>query len=66
MSSERSTLRSSTSRPTGIIIAPPAPCSSRARTSSGNVGAAAQNIELSVNTKIASANTVRAPKRSAT
>ncbi len=59
------TARSSTSRPTGDIIAPPAPCSMRAATRNPSVGACAQAIEPSVNSAIAARKTVRDPKRSA-
>ncbi len=59
------TLRISTSRPTGTIIAPPAPCSSRAPTRKARPGAAAHRIEPAVNSTIAARNTVRLPYRSA-
>ena len=58
-------VRSTTSRPTGTIIAPPIPCRMRASTSSGSVCTNEHAIEPSVNTTIAEQNTVREPKRSA-
>ena len=64
-SSAFDTTRSSTSRPTGDIIAPPTPCSMRATTRKSRLGACAQAIEPSVNSAIAPRNTVREPKRSA-
>ena len=64
-SSAFDTTRSITSRPTGDIIAPPAPCSIRAATRNASVGACAQAIEPTVNSAIAARNTVREPKRSA-
>ena len=60
------TERSSTSRPTGIIIAPAAPCAKRAATIAGRPGANPHAIELATNNAIAVWNTVRAPNRSAT
>ena len=65
-SSDFSTLRSSTSRPTGTIIAPPTPCTKRPATSSPSPSLAAQPSEPSRNTPIAPMNTGLAPKRSAT
>jgi hypothetical protein len=59
------TVRSSTRRPTGTIIAPPMPCTMRARTSIHNDCAKPQAIEPKVKTMIAPVNTRRAPKRSA-
>ena len=58
-------VRSTTRRPTGTIMAPPTPCSARASTSCSSDCDSAQAIEPVVNTKIAVANTLRAPKRSA-
>jgi len=58
-------LRRTTSRPTGTIIAPPTPWSTRMATSSGRPVLAAHRIEAAVNREIAAANTVRAPYRSA-
>src|SRR3984957_12203885 len=57
--------RSSTSRPTGVIIAPPAPCRMRAMTSSVTEEDSAQPIEPTMKTATAIENTMRAPKRSA-
>ena len=64
-SSALDTTRSITSRPTGDIIAPPAPCSIRAATSVHTVGACAHRIEPIVNSPIAARNTDLEPKRSA-
>ena len=64
-SSRRSMLRTSTRRPTGVIIAPPMPCTMRATTKSVSELDSAQPIEPSMNTAMAARNTVRAPKRSA-
>ncbi len=50
-------------RPTGTIIAPPAPCSTRMATSSPRLVLAAQPTEASVNTAIAVRNTSRLPNR---
>ncbi len=58
--------RSSTSRPTGTIIAPPRPWKTRAAISVGRPVEAPQRIEPSVKTTIAEQNTVRAPILSAT
>jgi hypothetical protein len=58
-------VRSTTSRPTGTIIAPPAPCRTRVAVSTSRLGAAAHAAEASVNSAIASVNTRRAPNRSA-
>jgi hypothetical protein len=57
--------RNSTSRPTGVIIAPPMPCRMRAMTKCVTEEDRAQPIEPTMNTAIASENTARAPKRSA-
>ena len=57
--------RSSTSRPTGVIIAPPRPCRMRAITKSVTEEDSAQPIEPTMKTAIARLNTMRAPKRSA-
>ena len=64
--SDLETLRSSTSRPTGTIIAPPRPWNMRAPISVGSETDAPHRIEPSVNTTIAEQNTVRAPSLSAT
>ena len=58
-------LRTSTIRPTGVIMAPPMPCTMRAITKSVRELESAQPIEPSTNTAMAARNTVRAPKRSA-
>src|ERR1700726_574865 len=57
--------RSSTSRPTGVIIAPPMPCTMRAITKSVTDEDSAQPIDPTMNTPTAIANTMRAPNRSA-
>jgi len=57
--------RSSTSRPTGVIIAPPAPCRMRAITKWLTEVDSAQPIEPIMKTATARLNTMRAPKRSA-
>ena len=48
-----SMVRTSTSRPTGVIIAPPMPCTMRATTKPSSELASAQPTEPSMNTKIA-------------
>ena len=58
-------MRTSTSRPTGVIMAPPMPCTMRATTKPSSELANAQPIEPSTKIAIAALNTVRAPKRSA-
>ena len=57
--------RSSTSRPTGVIIAPPRPCRMRAITKCVTEDDSAQPIDPSMKTPMAIENTIRAPKRSA-
>ena len=57
--------RSTTRRPTGTIIAPPMPCSTRASVSSPRFALSAQRPEETVNRAMAPENTKRAPKRSA-
>src|SRR4029079_13690002 len=57
--------RSSTRRPTGVIIAPPAPCTRRAMTNWVAEEDSAQPIEPTMKTATARLNTIRAPKRSA-
>ena len=64
-SSRLGTLRTSTMRPTGVIMAPPMPCTMRAMTKSVSELDSAQPIEPIMNTAMAARNTVRAPKRSA-
>jgi hypothetical protein len=54
-------VRMTTRRPTGTIIAPPAPCSTRVATSIGRSAASAQPAEARVNTAMAVPNTRRAP-----
>lgn len=61
----RSTVRSRISRPSGAIIAPPAPCSTRAATMVGRLSASEHRIEPPTNTQIDAPNTRRRPKRSA-
>ncbi len=57
--------RSRISRPTGTIMAPPMPCTMRASTSTSTESASAQAADPSVNTTMATRNTVLAPSRSA-
>ena len=64
-SSRRLIVRTSTMRPTGVIMAPPMPCTMRAKTKSVSEVDSAQPIEPSTKTPMAARNTVRAPKRSA-
>ena len=64
-SSSAATLRSSTSRPTGTIMAPPRPWTNRAATSIGRLPLWPQRIEPMVNTAMASRKIRRAPNRSA-
>ena len=64
-SSRLGMLRTTTMRPTGVIMAPPMPCTMRAMTKSVSELDSAQPIEPSTNTAMAARNTVRAPKRSA-
>ncbi len=56
---------STTNLPTGTIIAPPTPCSTRVAVSIGRSTATAQPTEASVKTATADRNTRRAPNRSA-
>src|SRR5229473_342617 len=65
ISARLSTVRISTRRPTGVIIAPPIPCTMRAITKSVSEEDAAQPTEPSTNTAIATRNTARPPNRSA-
>ena len=60
-----SVVRSSTSRPTGTIMAPPMPCRMRAPTMNSRLSAWPHRIEPTVNSPIAARNTMRAPNRSA-
>ena len=64
-SSWRGVARSSTSRPTGTIIAPPAPCRMRAAIRNPSVSARPHNTDPTVNTASAARNTERLPNRSA-
>ena len=59
------TERSSTRRPTGIIIAPPMPCSTRLPTSIGSDCERPHSTEPNVNNPIAARNTLREPNLSA-
>ena len=61
MSSRFGTERSSASRATGIIMAPPAPCTTRPSTSQPSVGAKAQPMEASVNRPTARRKMLRVP-----
>src|SRR5208337_1590559 len=61
-----STLRKSTRRPTGTIIAPPRPWKTRAAIRVSSEFDAPQQIEPRVKTTMAEQKTVRAPNRSAT
>ncbi len=56
--------RSTTSRPTGTIIAPPIPCRIRAPTSIGRLTLRAQRAEATVNVAMAPSRIRRPPKRS--
>src|SRR5215472_12858049 len=64
MSSDFSTLRNRTSRPTGTIMAPPSPCSTRAAVSSAALPDSPHRIEPKVNSAMAARKMVRPPKRS--
>ena len=57
--------RSTASRPTGTMSAPPTPCNTRVAVSVVRSGASAQPADASVNSAIATAKTRRAPNRSA-
>ncbi len=65
MRSDFGVTRSTTSRPTGTIMAPPMPCSTRAAKKLQNPFDRPQRAEARVNRPMAEPNTVRAPKRSA-
>ncbi len=52
-------------RPTGVIIAPPMPCSTRAATNEPSPVESAQAIEPAAKTTMAARNMFLAPKRSA-
>ena len=58
--------RSTTRRPTGTIIAPPMPCSTRSAVKSADRWRRRSSTDASVKITMAAANTRRAPKRSAT
>ncbi len=60
-----SMVRSNTSRPTGVIMAPPMPCRMRANTKLVTDEDKAQPIDPTMKTPTASANTMRAPNLSA-
>ncbi len=64
-SSDFGVVRRRTRRPTGVIIAPPAPWTIRAITNSGSDVASEHMIEPSMKTTIAARNTSRAPSLSA-
>ncbi len=61
----RGKARSTTSRPTGSINAPPIACTTRETTSRLKLLDSAQNSEPRVNSAMATKNTRREPKRSA-
>ena len=65
MSSDLGNVRTSVSRPTGTIIAPPKPCRTRQATSRWMLFEMPQSNEPSVNVPMAHAKTRRVPKRSA-
>ena len=61
----RGVTRTSTSRATGVISAPPKPCSSRDSTKVNSEFEAAQATEPAMKMRIATRKTFRAPQRSA-
>ena len=63
--SERGTERMTSTRPTGSIIAPPRPCTTRANTKPVSVSASPQKIEPATKTASAAPKMLRPPKRSA-
>jgi hypothetical protein len=65
ISSLRGVWRMTTSRPTGVIIAPPIPWTTRKATKAGTERALPHRAEAIVKMVIAVMNTRRAPKRSA-
>ena len=65
MSSDLANVRTSVSRPTGTIMAPPQPCRMRQATSRWMSLDMPQSKEPRVNRPIAEAKTRRVPKRSA-
>jgi hypothetical protein len=60
------TARTTTMRPTGTIMAPPAPCNARHRTNSVSEPDEAQPIDAAMKIRSATRNVVQAPTRSAT
>jgi hypothetical protein len=64
-SSLRLVVRSSTRRPTGVIIAPPMPCRKRAVTKATSEPEMAHRIEPATNTRMAMRKIFLAPYRSA-
>ena len=58
-------VRASVMRPTGIIMAPPMPCTTRQATSISMLVARPHSTEPRVKSPIAAAKTRRVPKRSA-
>ncbi len=58
--------RSTTSRPTGVISAPPMPCNTRNAVNATSPRDSPHRSEATVNTPIAATNVARAPTRSAT
>ena len=65
MSSDLAKVRTSVSRPTGTIIAPPQPCRMREATSRWMLLERPHRHDPSVNRPMAEANTRRVPNRSA-
>ncbi len=61
----RLVVRSSTSRPTGTIIAPPMPCRKRDRTKAGTEAETAHRTDPITKTRMAMRKIFLAPKRSA-
>ena len=66
MSSDFGTERTRIRRPTGTIMAPPMPCTTRASSNHSKVGASPQPMEARVKMMMASRKMVRAPNLSAT
>ena len=63
--SDLGNVRTRASRPTGVIMAPPMPCTTRAATSIGIFSASPQNSEPRVNRNTAQVKTRLVPNRSA-
>ena len=61
-----SVVRNTASRPTGTIMAPPNPCTTRAATNGHRLLQAPHRMEPTVKIMIAAVNTSRVPNRSAT